>query len=295
MPVDYRQLQQGFVPTTTAAAQTPVPFTSGSNPLLQPEFSESKTIGFVYSPSAVEGLSVALDWWNIRIDNTIVSDTPNDILSDCYIALVEERCALFTRDPSLGYIVGELQYGGRNSGYAETEGYDLDVNYAMDTDYGRFGVRWATTYVSQYETKSTNDPTEVPSQANGFGSAFRVRSNLNLSWNYNDFGVTWGMRYNSGTKEGCMGFGDGAHCSLPNYQAPDTLGAVVPQNEVGSATFNDLQFSWNAPWNARIAIGANNVLDKDPPLYYTGVNSGFAFYGGHDIGRFVYARYTQKF
>src|SRR5690606_6285763 len=46
VPVDYRQLQQGFVPTTTAAAQTPVPFTSGSNPLLQPEFSESKTIGF---------------------------------------------------------------------------------------------------------------------------------------------------------------------------------------------------------------------------------------------------------
>ncbi len=295
VPVGYRQLQQGFVPTTAAGQQTPVPFTSGSNPLLKPEFSESKTIGFVYSPNFVEGLSVALDWWNIRIDNTIVSDSPNDILSDCYVALIEERCALFSRDPSLGNIVTELQYGGRNSGYAETEGYDLDVNYRLATDFGQFGVRWATTYVSLYETKSTNDPDEVPSQANGFGSTFRVRSNLNLSWNYNDFGVTWGMRYNSGTKESCMGFGDGAHCSLPNYQAPDTLGKVVPQNEVGSATFNDLQFSWNAPWNARVAVGANNVFDRDPPIYYTQPNSGFAFYGGHDIGRFIYMRYTQKF
>lgn len=295
VPVGYRQLQQGFVPTTAAGQQTPVPFTSGSNPLLQPEFSESKTVGFVYSPNFVEGLSVSLDWWNIRIDNTIVSDSPNDILSDCYVALIEERCALFSRDPSLGNIVTELQYGGRNSGYAETEGYDLDVNYRLATDFGQFGVRWATTYVSLYETKSTNDPDEVPSQANGFGSTFRVRSNLNLSWNYNDFGVTWGMRYNSGTKESCMGFGDGAHCSLPNYQAPDTLGAVVPQNEVGSATFNDLQFSWNAPWNARVAVGANNVFDRDPPIYYTQPNSGFAFYGGHDIGRFIYMRYTQKF
>ena len=295
VPVGYRQLQQGFVPTTAAGQQTPVPFTSGSNPLLKPEFSESKTVGFVYSPNFVEGLSVSLDWWNIRIDNTIVSDSPNDILSDCYVALIEERCALFSRDPSLGNIVTELQYGGRNSGYAETEGYDLDVNYRLATDFGQFGVRWATTYVSLYETKSTNDPDEVPSQANGFGSTFRVRSNLNLSWNYNDFGVTWGMRYNSGTKESCMGFGDGAHCSLPNYQAPDTLGAVVPQNEVGSATFNDLQFSWNAPWNARVAVGANNVFDRDPPIYYTQPNSGFAFYGGHDIGRFIYMRYTQKF
>lgn len=293
--VGYRQLQQGFVPTTTAGAQTPVPFTSGSNPNLKPEFSESKTVGFVYSPSYVEGLSVGLDWWNIRIDNTIVSDSPNSILADCYIALIESRCSMFTRDPSLGNIVAQLQYGGRNSGYAETEGFDLDVNYSRDTDFGRFGVRWATTYVSLYETKSTNDPTEVPGQANGFGGAFRVRSNLNLSWNYQDFGVTWGMRYNSGTKEECMGFGDGGHCSLPNYQAPDTRGEIVPMNEVGSVTFNDVQFSWNAPWNARIAIGANNVLDRDPPVYYTQPSSGFAFYGGHDIGRFIYARYTQKF
>ena len=295
VPVGYRQLEQGFIPTRTAASQTPVPFVSGSNPFLEPETSESKTIGFVYSPSYVEGLSVALDWWNIRIENTVVSDSPNDILSDCYISLIESRCDMFSRDPSQGYIVSQLQYGSRNAGYAETEGFDLDVNYKLDTDYGRFGVRWATTYVSLYEIKSTNDPETIPGQANGFGSNFRVRSNLNLSWNYNDFGITYGMRYNSGTKEECMGFGDGAHCSLPNYQAPDTLGAVVPQNEVGSVTFSDLQFSWNAPWNARIAIGANNVFDRDPPIYYTQPNSGFAFYGGHDIGRFVYARYTQKF
>ena len=288
----YRQLQQGFVPTTTPGAQTPVAFTSGSNPLLQPEFSTSKTIGFVYSPKFVEGLSVALDWWNVKIENTIVADTPNEILSDCYVALIESRCALFSRDPSLGNIVAELQYGGRNSGYAETEGYDLDVNYRLNTDFGRFTARWATTYVSLYETKSTNDPDEVPSQANGFGGAFRVRSNLNLGWEKGDFAVNWGIRYNSGTKEECY-FEE--KCSIPNYQAPDTLGAIVPQNRVGSIAFNDLQFSVKTPWNATVAVGANNVFDRDPPIYYTQPSSGFAFYGGHDIGRFLYMRYQQKF
>ncbi|MGY0610973.1 TonB-dependent receptor domain-containing protein [Luteimonas sp. A501] len=292
VPVGYRQLQQGFVPTTTPGAQTPVAFTSGSNPLLQPEFSESKTIGLVYSPSQVQGLSVALDWWNILIENTVVGDHPNDILSDCYVSLIESRCGLFSRDPGQGNIVTELLYGSRNAGYVETEGFDLDVNYSMDTDYGRFGARWATTYVSLYEVKSTDDAGVIPGQANGFGGTFRVRSNLNLSWALNDFAVSWGMRYNSGTKEGCY-FAE--HCSLPNYQAPDTLGNIVSQNEVGSTTFNDLQVSWNAPWNARIAVGANNVLDKDPPVYFSAPNSGFAFYGGHDIGRFIYMRYQQKF
>ena len=292
VPADYRQLQQGFVPTNGPAAQTPVPFTSGSNPFLQPEFSKSKTVGLVYSPSYVEGFSVALDWWTIKIENTIVADTPNEIMNDCYVALIESRCALFSRDPSLGNIVANLAYGGRNSGYEDTEGYDLDMNYRLDTDYGRFDAKWATTYVSKYETKSTNDIDEVPSQANGFEGSFRVRSNLNLGWTLNDFSVNWGMRYNSGTKEECY-FEE--RCSIPNYQAPDTLGTIVPQNEVGSITFHDLQFSVATPWNARIAFGANNVFDRDPPIYYSAPNSGYAFYGGHDIGRFVYARYQQKF
>ncbi|WP_298573749.1 TonB-dependent receptor [uncultured Luteimonas sp.] len=292
VPADYRQLQQGFVPTNGPAAQTPVPFTSGSNPFLQPEFSKSKTVGLVYSPSYVEGFSVALDWWTIKIENTIVADTPNEIMNDCYVALIESRCALFSRDPSLGNIVANLAYGGRNSGYEDTEGYDLDMNYRLDTDYGRFDAKWATTYVSKYETKSTNDIDEVPSQENGFEGSFRVRSNLNLGWTLNDFSVNWGMRYNSGTKEECY-FEE--RCSIPNYQAPDTLGTIVPQNEVGSITFHDLQFSVATPWNARIAFGANNVFDRDPPIYYSAPNSGYAFYGGHDIGRFVYARYQQKF
>ncbi|MEN1957393.1 TonB-dependent receptor domain-containing protein [Luteimonas changyuni] len=301
VPADYRQLKQGFEPTDAAGAQSPVPFTAGSNPLLEPEYSTSKTIGLVYSPSQMQGLSVALDWWNIRIENTVVSDSPNDIMSDCYVGLIESRCGLFSRDASLGNIVSQLRYGMRNAGWAETEGFDLDVNYSMDTDVGRFGARWATTYVSSYDVKSTDDPEAVPGPANGFSGNFRVRSNLNLSWALNDFAVTWGMRYTSGAKEGCMGFEDAdgnlEHCSLPNYQAPDTLGRIVPQNEVGSTTFNDLQVSWNAPWNARIAVGANNVLDKDPPLYYNsnGRASGFSFYGGHDIGRFIYMRYQQKF
>ena len=288
----YRQLQQGFVPTDARTAQTPVPFTSGSNPFLEPEFSKSKTLGLVYSPSFAQGLSMALDWWTIKIENTVVADAPNLILSDCYVALIESRCAMFSRDPSNGGIVNDLTYGGRNAGYAETEGFDLDVNYHLDTDYGRFGANWATTYVSFYEVRSTNDADVVPSQSNGFGGNFRVRSNLRLSWEQNDWGASWGMRYNSGTKESCQ-FSD--HCSIPNWQAPETRGSVVPQNEVGSVTFHDVQVSYSAPWNARIAVGANNVFGKEPPLYYTAPNSGYSFYGGHDIGRMLYFRYQQRF
>jgi len=288
----YRQLQQGFVPTTGRAAQSPVPFNSGSNPNLTPETSESKTVGFVYSPSYVTGLSVGVDWWSIRIDNTIVTDSPNLIMEDCYVRLIESRCSMFTRDPANGNIVGTLNYGNRNAGYTETEGFDFDISYSRDTDFGRFSAKSATTYVGKYEEKSTDDADAVPSQNNGFGAYFRVRSNLGLGWSMNDLSVNWNLRYYSGTKESCRFT---TRCTLPNYSAPDTLGVISPQTELGAVTFHDVQVSYATPWNATVAVGANNVFNKVGPMMTSQPSSNFSYYGGYDIGRFLYMKYSQKF
>jgi len=288
----YRQLQQGFVPTTGRAAQSPVPFNSGSNPNLTPETSESKTVGFVYSPSYVTGLSVGVDWWSIRIDNTIVTDSPNLIMEDCYVRLIESRCSMFTRDPANGNIVGTLNYGNRNAGYTETEGFDFDISYSRDTDFGRFSAKSSTTYVGKYEEKSTDDADAVPSQNNGFGAYFRVRSNLGLGWSMNDLSVNWNLRYYSGTKESCR---FATRCTLPNYSAPDTLGVISPQTELGAVTFHDVQVSYATPWNATVAVGANNVFNKVGPMMTSQPSSNFSYYGGYDIGRFLYMKYSQKF
>ena len=288
----YRQLQQGFVPTTGRAAQSPVPFNSGSNPNLTPETSESKTVGFVYSPSYVTGLSVGVDWWSIRIDNTIVTDSPNLIMEDCYVRLIESRCSMFTRDPANGNIVGTLNYGNRNAGYTETEGFDFDISYSRDTDFGRFSAKSSTTYVGKYEEKSTDDADAVPSQNNGFGAYFRVRSNLGLGWSMNDLSVNWNLRYYSGTKESCR---FATRCTLPTYSAPDTLGVISPQTELGAVTFHDVQVSYATPWNATVAVGANNVFNKVGPMMTSQPSSNFSYYGGYDIGRFLYMKYSQKF
>jgi len=291
----YRQLKQGMVPITSSTDQTPVPFTSGSNPLLQPETSTSKTLGVVWSPDFIQNFNLALDWWKIRIDNTIVADSPNLILIDCYEQGVSSRCAQFTRDPVTG-IVNKLQYGNRNAGFMETEGYDLDVSYRLDTDaYGKFSAGWSTTYVSSLITRSTNDPTTIPTPSNGIGSGFRVRSNLTVGWDLGDFGITWTARYYSGVKEQCLNLS--AHpdeCSDPGQRAPWYAG-VRNYNERGSVTFHDVQFRYNLPWDATVSVGANNVFEKYGPVMYTKPNSVFSYYGGYDIGRFVYMKYQQRF
>ncbi|MFM8846081.1 MAG: TonB-dependent receptor domain-containing protein, partial [Gammaproteobacteria bacterium] len=301
----YRQLAQGFNPATAPNAQTPVAFTSGSNPTLQPETSESKTAGIVWSPSFVPGLNVALDWWTIRIDNTIVADSPTQILADCYVASITSRCssALFTRDPALGY-VNFLSFGGRNAGFREVEGYDLELGYRFTTErFGNFSISSTTTYTDKDVTVSTNDP-RVPISAVGVPGIFKIRSNLSLNWQYGDFGVSWNARYYSEMFEACTYFIPGS--TTPNLECNNiqdrptglvtgTTSQLTRRNYVGGNTFNDVQVRWNTPWNGTLAVGANNVFDRVGPVMYSQPSANVSYYGGFDIGRFGYVKYTQKF
>jgi iron complex outermembrane receptor protein len=81
---------------------------------------------------------------------------------------------------------------------------------------------------------------------------------------------------------------------MPNYTAPDVGPGAYPLNRVGAVTFHDVSARWSAPWNATVSVGVNDVFDKRCRSC-THPNSQFFTYGGWDIGRFYYLRYSQKF
>ncbi|WP_115572828.1 TonB-dependent receptor plug domain-containing protein [Xanthomonas campestris] len=310
---NYRQLTQGFVPATAPNTQTPVPFTSGSNPTLTPEISRSQTIGAVWSPGFVEGLNVSLDWWKIRIDSTIVADTPNDVLIDCYVQSITSRCApeLFTRDPVQGFPT--VTFGNRNAGFRKVEGFDFDIGYRWASDtLGKFSVNSNSTYTVKDYLVSTNDPRFALSSV-GFTSTFRVRSNLNLGWQKDSWSATWTTRYFSSMKETCTYFTPSAAGVAPVTDAHlecnditfaptgallangDPASALARRRKVGSNTFHDVQIAWEAPWKATISLGANNVFNHIGPVMYSQPSANVSYYGGFDIGRFLYMRYNQRF
>jgi len=290
VPAGFRQLNaSGTAPSPGPGEQTNVPFVTGSTPTLTPETSTSKTLGLVWSPSFISGLNASLDWWNIRIENTIVGDTPTDLLNDCYLRGIESRCTGFTRNAAGN--VTSLNFGLRNAGYQETEGFDFDVTYRFETSFGNFTTALLNTYVSKNEIKQDNSD-NPPSQQNGFGGNFRLRSNLSVNWQWDDWSVTWSARYYSGSKEPCF-FDD--RCTQPDYTAPEFNGENFPINEIGSNTFHDLQVAYTLPWNATVAVGANNVFDHWAAPSYNQPNSGYSYYGGYDIGRFIYMKYQQRF
>lgn len=294
---NFRQLRQGFEPVPGPNQQTPLAFFAGAgNPLLQPEESESSTVGIVWTPDwdPISGLQMSLDWWEVEITETIVGDSPNFILQDCYVQGLASRCALFTRDGDLG-IVNQMRYGARNAGFREVEGYDFDVNYRFGTRYGDFILNWQTTYIDKDRLATSDELGVIPDEniadaESRVGTIHETRSLAAITWNYGDWGATWGIRYYSELYEGCF-FDD--ECSDPDFVGP------TPQqdrevNFTGSNTFNDVQVRWSAPWDAVISVGANNVFEHIGPQMYTQPNSNVSYNGEFDIGRFWYVRYQQN-
>ncbi|MDY0980119.1 TonB-dependent receptor [Stenotrophomonas sp. CFBP8994] len=287
-PADYVQLGQGNVPCSTTPCQSGDQFISGANPNLAPETSKSKTVGLVWSPRWVQGLDISLDWYRYEISNMIIDDSVDRILRDCYVLGDSSRCGSVTRAAD-GHI-SAITYGTANLGKMDTEGYDLGIKYRLpELAIGQFAIDWQTSYLSKYDEAAQNAAgDDIMIGRVGQDALFRVRSNLGVNWSLGSFGVNYTARYYSGLNEPCIAIG----CTDPDRIA---YGETAPLRKTGSNTFHDLQVSWKAPWDATIALGANNVFDHKGPLMYSQQNSSFAYYGGFDIGRFLYMKYTQKF
>jgi iron complex outermembrane receptor protein len=296
------------VPANYEQANSQIRITVGSNPNLTPELATTKTVGVVYSPSYVEGLDIFLDWYDVKLDNTISALGAQFILNGCFVGGNQSLCQLITRGPT-GDVTGLLN-AGLNIGSTHVEGFDLTVDYKFDTDYGKFRVNWDSAYQVDNTTVTPNisGPPTVTNQVGFlFGAArtpfFRLRSNVDLSWSYGDFGATLGARYLSGLDEDCSGAANTAAalsaagintanpCSKPNV-----VGVIFggPENHLGSITYWDLQGTWDTPWDGRITLGVNNIFEREPPVSYSAFANSFD--PQYDVpGRFWYVSYSQKF
>lgn len=114
---------------------------SGGNPDLDVETAETLTIGAVFTPRMVEGLSITVDYWDIKIEDAIASVAAGDILDGCldsanYPAL--DFCSLFTRRADGG--LNFLESGEINFANLEASGLDVAINYSFEVGANTFGV-----------------------------------------------------------------------------------------------------------------------------------------------------------
>lgn len=259
-----------------------------ANEDLDPETGYVATYGFVYDASWAKGLSMTLDFWQYTIDEAIVSADPNVVADQCIKTGEAQFCDLITR-----YSDGQVQtfeLPTANAATFTTEGIDLGLKYDYTTPgWGRFGFKIDVTYTDSFEYKlsaksetvdaaGTYDPT--------FGNYAQFRSTAALSYMLKDFYASWTTRYISSVE---ITGSEGAYCA---YDFTTCNGRLF----VGDVFYHDVIAGYTFPTNTTIMVGAENVFDKQPPLFYQfALNANTNVETYDTIGAFYYMSIKQTF
>ncbi|HEX8420632.1 MAG TPA: TonB-dependent receptor, partial [Sphingomonas sp.] len=153
--------------------------TGGGNVNLRPEKANTITGGFVVTPrDLIPGLSLSLDYYNIKIKDAITAPTPGDAIAACFtrdLSVSNPACTNIRRNPVNGGLSGPanttfgLPLAQSNTGQLKTDGFDLTANY--NRRFGEVGVN--LNFVGNYSRslKFQSQPGSVNRECAGYFSA----------------------------------------------------------------------------------------------------------------------------
>ena len=108
----------------------------GGNTTLIPETSDSITVGVVFTPDFIEGLSVSIDYWSIEVDDAIASGIGEEFtINQCGLTGDPTFCNLITRGPNGNLWIGFNAFvtaTNVNIGFFDVTGIDVTASYAWD-------------------------------------------------------------------------------------------------------------------------------------------------------------------
>ena len=272
----------------------------GGNPALDVEKANTLTTGLVWTPKSISGLSVTLDYYDIKIEDTISSFAPDDVVKACAEEGNPLLCGLIHRD-QLGtlwlttnaYTVSTNQ----NIGERRARGLDASVSYPWQLgDHGSIAFAFAgSTMLEDRLSTPLIDYDCVGFFGNQCGIPdAKWRHRLRATWN-TKFKATFalGWRYIHGTL-----VDDASDNPDLGNPALITSWKAIGSYEVPNAHWFDLSTTYSFRDKLRLTVGVNNILDKEPPLGagLSDIDFGPGFYGTHDpLGRALYANLQFEF
>jgi iron complex outermembrane receptor protein len=293
------------VPGGAQQVNSQISITTGGNPELNPETSDSYSAGFVWSPGFAsntwwsERVDYEVTWYRHELSGAIQALDAQTQLDLCVATLDPVFCDGITR-ASTGGING---FANRlvNLGQITTEGWDFKFNWLLpEASYGQFGVNWSTTFVDSYKAVGGGavQPRTVGVEVND-SAIPELTSNLALTWHKGAFDASWVMRYIDDLTEDCGRAADAPVCSDPFVVVdPDTGEDVIKgNNHLGSVVYHDFQASWNADYlgGFKVSVGVNNVFDKQAPNCLSCSLNGFDASTYDLAGQYVYGRVQLNF
>jgi outer membrane receptor protein involved in Fe transport len=252
-PVEIERCIDQGVPADGSFRQTgeETPELSGGNPALGPETADIVTAGLKWQPAAVDGLSIALDYYDIEIDNGIASLGADTILGQCLATGAAQFCDAIERAPAGG--IERIQARLQNLARETARGIDLGIDWGHGVAGGTLDHRLL---VSRIEERSlVAFPGAEPLFGAGgydpdsFGAIPEWRGRYALRFSRRDWSVGWRVQF--------IG------------EIAERGGEVFPGtvNRAGPVVYHDLHAARAFGQRWRFSAGIDNVGDVEPPFF----------------------------
>ena len=279
---------------------------NGGNLDLKEETADTLTLGAVIAPRFIPGLTIAVDYYDIRIKDAIDAYSNRDIQLQCYDTAVPQTdnpfCADITRNANNGQIVALVQRQV-NLARFDTQGIDVAFNYRFRLDDalgipGRFDLRYDATHVLKQKVQFQGIEGTVTNDLAGdlAEGSFKYRARGSLGWRLDNFRIRWTTTY-YGKINDSNSLADQYAALLetnPNAEVPIFL-------NIGDVWEHDLFLSFDLDSGGkefRLYGGVNNLFNSISPFLPSGTESGRLTNqnGVYDIaGRRFYVGATVKF
>ena len=158
------------------------------NPLLNPEIATTIGIGGVLQPRLVPGLSLSVDYWDVKIHDQIGSVGQANVMQYCYQGQQAYCNAILFATPGTHDIVVTVTNSNFNIAKAQNTGIDLAATYRLPMDSilsdwaGNLTLSNNTTfYTKNYQDDSINPPTDTVGQNSNSTPHWKTQMNLGYS------------------------------------------------------------------------------------------------------------------
>ncbi|KPF81598.1 MAG: TonB-dependent receptor [Sphingomonadales bacterium] len=286
--------------------------TTGGNINLKPEKARTFTVGAVIqSLPFAPGLSLSVDYYNIKVTDQIGTPLPGDLINACFgnitsASATSTACTIIRRDPATGGLDGSPAttkglFGGlTNQGKLFTDGIDIILNYSHPIG----SVKWTLNAVGNvtFHSKFKATPDGIDRECVGYYSvncSFTGSIQPRHIWSVqNTFSFKGGIdlsflwRHQSSAKQEPLDVGDSGPAF--NGTIPDGSGALSGQKvnfgKIAAFDYLDATVRFNVE-QFTFTLTVQNLFDTKPPIVgntigSTSYNSGNTYPSSYDaLGR----------
>lgn len=248
------------VDPVTNTATTVTAYNQG-NPNLKPEFGDTLTVGAVMTPRFIPRLSLAVDYYNIKLKGAVSQLAAQDILNLC-AAGNAQYCQYIERLPAPANTILSITPLRQNLGALRAQGIDFEGNYRLSLGSGELSFRGLVSYLRRLTTIDAFGTRVEHAGVNG-GEAVaspRWQGSASITYRNDRWTVFVQERFISGGLQNTNGI-----FSLGTPYTSGTGPNSLDLNHVKAVQYTDLTVQVRPAEHLELYATVNNLFDRDPP------------------------------